>query len=254
MDTLKGLKRKIKDSLTYARVLSNYEFASRYYVKMLTPEDTDDIYAAKRLHAAVYLSRGFVDHTDISEGIIHDVSDPHQHHSQYFVVKRGSEVVAVARQITYKGEGAHHESFPILDKAILSERSRRRILSIHPHEITEISALVKKSGESPIAPILLYRELWRHSLRHKHRVWVMACDIRLYERLKLLFGPALTKIGQRTPYKGGDVIPVTINIAAGVSYLQDVKSKRRTGVFDINRRAAQFITRPQKVEKNERST
>lgn len=250
MDKLKRLKRKVKDSLTYARVLSNTDFASLYEVKKLSSEDTDDILAAKRLHAAVYLSIGFVDHTDISEGIIHDLSDPHQHHAQYFVVKRGQTVVAVARQITYKGEGPHHESFPVLDKAILSERSRQRILAVHPHEITEISALVKKSGESPLAPILLYRALWRHSLHSNHRVWVMACDVRLYERLKLLFGPALKKIGQRTPYKGGDVIPVTIDIAAGVNYLQTTKNDGRKGVFDIHRRAASFITRPERTPKS----
>jgi hypothetical protein len=38
----------------------------------------------------------------------------------------------------------------------------------------------------------------------------MACDVRLYERLKVLFGPALKKIGNQTPYPGGDVIPAVL--------------------------------------------
>lgn len=245
MGKIKQIRRKITDTLIYARVLSRLDFAATYSVKVLKPTDIDDMIAAKKLHAAVYLAIGFVDQSDIREDIIHDGSDPHQHHSQYFVVKRGNAVVAVARQITYKGSGPYHESFPILDKALLHERSRRHILAIHPQEITEISALVKKSGESPLVPILLYRELWRHSLRYKHRVWIMACDPRLYERLKLLFGPALVRIGQTTPYKGGDIIPVTITIAKGIKYLQTAKKARRRDFFNIHTRAAHFITRPE---------
>lgn len=246
MVSIKKIKRRLKDSYLYWRLLSNTSIAKYYTTAKLGPEDVDDMRAAKRLHAAVYLSRGFIDHSEVREGMIHDVSDPHQHHSQYFVVKRGEEVVGVARQITYKGMGSHHESFPVLDKAILHERSRRRILATHPQEITEISALVKKSGESALVPLLLYRELWKHSLHTKHRIWIMACDVRLYQRLKVLFGPTLTKIGQRTPYQGGDVIPASLNIAAAVRYVEDVKSRGRIGIFDVPRRAAGFITGPGK--------
>lgn len=245
MINIKRLRRTLKDSYSYWRLLSRTNVATKYTTKMLGADDVDDISAAKRLHAAVYLSRGFIDHSEVTKGMIHDLSDPHQHHAQYFAVKRGDEVVGVARQIIYKGEGEYHESFPIMDKAILHERSRKKILAMHPHEITEISALVKKSGESPIVPLLLYRELWRHSLRSNHRVWVMACDVRLYQRLKILFGPTLTKIGQRTPYHGGDVIPAIINISAAIKYVNTVRSNHAKQIFDLHGRAAKFITKPE---------
>lgn len=243
MPSIKRIRRYIKDSFLYWRLLSNTSIAKYYTAKQLEQHDVDDLRAAKRLHASVYLARGFIEQTDVRDGMIHDMSDPHQHHSQYFVVKRGDEVVGVARQITYKGTGPHHESFPALEEAALHVRSKQRIRAMHPHELTEISALVKKSGESSIVPLLLYRVLWRHSLRARHRVWIMACDVRLYQRLKLLFGPALTRIGQKTHYHGGDVIPAALNITTAVRYVNDVKRAGRSGLLDIQRQATKFITR-----------
>lgn len=238
---LKTLRRRVRDSIAYHQVFSRPEETHLYKVRRLTHSDVGDMRAAKMLHASVYLSKGFIDHSDLKDDIIHELSDPHQAHAEYFVVKKRQEVIAVARQIIYKGEGPHHESFPVLEKSVIYGRSQKRLLSFHPREIVEISALVKKSGESTVAPLILYRALWRHSLHSNHRVWVMACDVRLYERLKLLFGGTLTKIGQRTPYQGGDVIPVALNIPDSVKYVQKVVSARRKGPLDLKRRAALFM-------------
>lgn len=240
MKKIKKITRQIKDAIAYWQILSSPETSHIYRVTRIGNIESSDLQEAKHLHASVYLSRGFIDETDIEGSIIHPQSDPHQHHADYFVVKRKERVIAVARQILYKGEGQHHESFPVLEKAIIYNRSRMRILNYHPQEIVEISALVKKSGESSIAPLVLYRELWKHSLRSNHRIWVMACDVRLYERLKLLFGPTLTKIGQRTPYKGADVIPVALDIQHSVKYVQKI-TQARTNPFNIRRQAAEFM-------------
>lgn len=241
MKKIKTLKRQFRDSIAYWQILSQPEANHVYKVSRLTDDDKQDLRDAKRLHAEVYIAKGFVTKSDIKDDVIHEFSDPHQLHAEYFVVKKKQEIIAVARQIVYKGTGSHHESFPVLDKAIIYSRSRTRLLAYHPTEIVEISALVKKSGESSVAPLILYRALWRYSLRSEHRVWVMACDVRLYERLKLLFGPTLTKIGQRTPYKGADVVPVAIDIAHSVKYVQRIVNSPRRGFLDLKRRAAKFM-------------
>lgn len=241
MRIFRTIRRRLRDSIAYHRVLSTPEEYHVYKVKKISQQDTQELMAAKMLHADVYLSKGFVGDDDVRDGVIHEKSDPHQVHSEYFVVKKKGSVVAVARQIIYKGQGLHHESFPVLEKSIIYGRSRKRLLAFHPTEIVEISALVKKSGESSVAPLILYRALWRHSIDARHRIWVMACDVRLYERLKLLFGSALTRIGQRTPYRGGDVIPVALYIPGSLKYVERVIASPRKGILDLKRRAARFM-------------
>jgi hypothetical protein len=241
------IKRRMRDTYNYWRVLSHPESEGRYKVTRVTRDNGEDLLAAKKLHASVYLSKSFILPEEVVDGIIHEHSDPHQLHAEYFVVKKRNEVVGVARQITYKGEGYHHESFPILEKSHIYDRSKQKILNYHPREIVEISALVKKGGESSIIPLLLYRALWRHSRHSQHRLWVMACDVRLYERLKVLFGPNLRRIGQRTPYRGGDVIPVALSIAEAVRYVIKMKYSRSLGITGIiQQRAAKFIVEPAK--------
>lgn len=239
---IKKITRQLRDSLAYWRVFSRPESERYYQVTKLGSENETLLAEAKRLHAAVYLSKSFINHEDTLEGIIHELSDPHQKHADYFVVKRKNTVVGLARQIIYKGKGPHHESFPVLEKAMIYNRSLKRIMSFHPHEIVEISALVKKGGESSVVPLLLYRAMWRHSVKENHQLWVMACDVRLYQRLKLLYGPALTRIGKRTHYQGGDVIPVALHIPRGMAYMGILMSSRRKGIFDIQRNAVKFIT------------
>ncbi len=242
LNHLTRLGRKTRDTYAYWRLLSSPESAKRYTVSKLSDDDLDGIDEAKKLHAAVYISKGFISPEDIAYGTIHTRSDPYQEHSDYFVVKRRNKVVGVARQIIYKGEGDHHESFPVLKESRIHDRSKMRIINMYPYEIVEISALVKKSGESSIIPLLLYRALWQNSLNSQHRLWVMACDVRLYERLKVLFGPTLRRIGQRTPYQGGDVIPVALSIPEAVKYVDSIKHSHKAGISAIiQQKAAKFI-------------
>lgn len=169
---------------------------------------------AKQLHAAVYLKRNFVNTNDIDEnGSLKTESDPHQHHAHYFIARTpghgNNEVVAVVRQIE-SDPSKGFESFPVLEKAHIFSRSLVEITSHDPNTCIEVSALSKKSGIGTEAMLLLYREMWYRSLRDGHTVWLMACDVRLYERLKLLFDDALKRIGSRTSYQGGDVIPAML--------------------------------------------
>lgn len=243
MKPLRRVRRKLRDTHMYWKIFSDADMSKAYEVMKLDEEHFEELATAKKLHAAVYLSRAFITHDDLMDDIIHETSDPHQRHADYFVVKRNGRIVAAARQIIYRGEGELHKSFPVLEKSLIHMRSRNRIMAFQPEEIVEISALVKAGGESSIVPLLLYRALWRHSLKSRHRIWVMACDIRLYQRLKLLFGPSLTKIGQRTPYVGGDVIPVALDIANASRHVAKVSHVKRTGYFNVQHMAAKFIVK-----------
>lgn len=185
------------------------------------PVETEDhLGQAKRLHAEVYVSRGFVPPEDISkDGTLKRLADPHQHHARYFAVIPGKsdsgEIVAAARQIELDPKKGF-DSFPIMRLAHIYPSERAKILRCKPGDFVEISALVKKRGMSSLIPLFLYRAMWHHSLRHEHRYWLMACDVRLYERLKLLFGGAITQIGDVTPYYGGNIVPAKLNLKRSV--------------------------------------
>ena len=245
---IKKQYKLVKDALSYWRVFSGIESAQQYRVYRVLPGD-DDLQAAKKLHASVYLARSFVHPTDVVDGIICDDSDPHQKHAEYFVAKRKNEVVGLVRQIHFKGEGRHHDSFPILNLARLFPSAKRDILSLNPQMITEISALAKKTGESSVIPLLLYRALWQHSQKCEHRLWIMACDVRLYERLKILFGESLVQIGERTAYQGGDTIPVYIDIRLAQDHVRQLKKSRTNIKSRLQRKAALFITQSNKNDK-----
>jgi hypothetical protein len=238
--SIRRLVRSVKYGYAYLKLFTEGVNGS-YWAGMIPPDDVGTLQEAKRLHASVYLSRGFINPGDIFGQIMPETIDPHQQHADYFVVKHFGEVVAVARQIVYKGEGPHHNSFPILQKANIHARSRRAIEKVPVNKIVEISALVKKRGESPIVPIILYRTLWRHSLSQHHKLWVMACDVRLYERLKLLFGPALTVTGKRTAYQGGDVIPAMLRPREGLLHM--IRSSRMFMPFrrQMSRKVLRFF-------------
>jgi len=166
---------------------------------------------AQKLHASVYLSKGFIDPNDLDENDrLHTIADPHQSHSHYFVITldvAGLEtVVATARQIEAK-DSKGMSSFPIVEKAKIFNRAVAEISSQNPYACIEVSGLAKRRGVSQAAILLLYREMWYRSLRDGHTLWLMACDVKLYEKLIVLFEGAIKKIGDKTSYQGGDVIP-----------------------------------------------
>jgi hypothetical protein len=170
---------------------------------------------AQRLHASVYLKRGFIQAGDISEdGRLTLYADPHQEHAEYFIVHGQDgerDIRAVSRQIRMHPDKGF-ESFPILDLAHVQKRYVKMIMGYDPATCVEISALSKRSGESSLLPLALYRVMLHTSVANGDKLWLMACDVRLYQRLKLLFGTAITRIGSDTPYYGGDVAPAMVKL------------------------------------------
>lgn len=224
----------------YIRNVSDYSraFSKQEYTDMRAVRVDDEHYldAARKLHANVYLHRGFVAEKDIENGVLAGHVDPYYPHSQYFVVedKATGEIVATSRQIQAKRHAGHY-SFAMFKHTPLYKKSRKLITSNQPFDCVEISGLAKRRGASKLAPLLLYRAMWHHSLRLNHELWLLAVDVNVYNSLKLLFGPALQKAGPITYYLGSDVVPAILRVKASVRALErslDVK-----GLFQRRLRA-----------------
>jgi len=187
--------------------------------------DEELIIQAKKLHASVYLNRGFIspEHVD-TQGVMKIDHDPHQDHATYFVVSENSEIghpiIATARQISASDE-LGFDSFPILAQARLFPKDKQHIKGGLPQDYVEISGLAKAHEVSSMAPLFLYRAMWHYSLKTEQKYWLMACDLRLYKRLKLLFGPSIRQIGDITPYMGGDIIPAILDVPSSLAVLSN---------------------------------
>ncbi|HKX72935.1 MAG TPA: hypothetical protein VJM32_02900 [Candidatus Saccharimonadales bacterium] len=233
------LRYKLRDLVDYLRAFQKDEYSS---FKVMEVEGDDYLVAAKKLHAKVYLDRGFIREQDIVDGIISPSADPHQMHSKYFVVidTKASRMVATARQIELR-QGRGHHSFAMVKKANLYKRGLKLIRKHDPAKSIEISGLAKERGVSKIAPLLLYRAMWHRSLREKHTLWLMASDVRLFIRLKLLFGKSITKVGRVTPYYGGNVVPSIMCVQESITDLK--KSLDSTPWFErpLRHRIARFM-------------
>jgi hypothetical protein len=178
---------------------------------------------ARSLHARVYLKRGYINFIDLDgNGRLHIIADPYQDHSHYFTVNDHSHsskpVVATARQIHVK-EGRSHDSFPTIKEMELYPDMKQAILAIDPSKCVEISGLAKSSGVSSSAVLMLYRSMWHYSLKRKHHLWLMACDVKAFERLSYLFGDALVRIGDNADYMGSEVVPAMLEVSRSVDAL-----------------------------------
>jgi hypothetical protein len=212
------LRYKLRDLIDYLRAFQKAEYSN---FKVLEIDSEDYLIVAKKLHAKVYLDRGFIREQDVINGIINPAADPHQKHSKYFAVidVKRSRMVATARQIELR-PGRGHSSFAMVKQANLYARGLKMIRKHNPANSIEVSGLAKERGVSKIAPLLLYRAMWHRSIREGHTLWLMASDVRLFIRLKLLFGKSIIKVGRVTPYYGGNVVPSVMRVQESISDLK----------------------------------
>lgn len=184
----------------------------RYKVQQVIDERyLDD---AKKLHASVYVARGFVTEDDITPaGYLSENIDPHVDHADYFVVidMVEDEVVALVRQIHQRA--GHH--LPVLQYQL----AKRAYTHTHDDDIVEISAFAKKRGVDSRVTLLLFAEMLRYSRQNSHQYWVFACDTRVYRSLKTLFGSLLHKTGPEVEYMGSKVIPAEVNLDSALAQL-----------------------------------
>jgi hypothetical protein len=205
-------------------------------------EKDSHLIEAQRLHASVYLRYKYISASDVLEdGRIDLNQDPYQEHSLYFVVAEntsaGEKVVATARQIFPKPKIGHN-SFPLMSKLPIYPEARSQLMKLEPNDYVEISALAKAKGYSSYAVLLLYRAMWHYSIAKNHKAWLMACDSSVYSRLKFLFGPALTEIGDETYYMGSNVIPAMLEIDQSVEFLL-----RKPKYINVLRRKLHIVMR-----------
>lgn len=200
-----------------------FDRASTEFKAYIVTED-EHKHQAKLLHSTVYLDRGFISKEDIdTRGFIKAATDPHQHHSQYFIVceqVKGHEHVRITGRQIHAKKGKGFDSFPILQQAHIYPHVRERIHAYDPARCVEISGLAKIRGTKVIATLLLYRIMWQYANARGDKLWLMACSPSLYARLKRLFGPAIIQIGQRTPYKGEDVVPAMLKVDQSIGMLR----------------------------------
>ncbi len=180
---------------------------------------------ARQLQASVYLDWGYITHDMVTgDGVMLSQHDPEHEHADYFVVTKRHlnhrPVVATARQVTARPRRGH-ASFPVLRHLQLYSHRRAYLEALRPDQYVEISALARVAAEdeNPLVSLSLYRYMWHHSLRQQHRAWLMACDARLYRRLRALFGAALVQIGPRENYMGSEVIPAMLDLRQSLNYL-----------------------------------
>lgn len=167
----------------------------------------EDVLAARRLQAAVYVARGFISPADVGvDGTISAAVDPWSGRSTHFGVVRETVAVAVARQIAVQDLGA----LPSLRLAGLAGEEVGRIRGLAPRQVVEISGLARGSRTPSSDVVAVYVSMWLWSL-NRHRVWVMAVDVRVFKLLRVLIcGHALRQIGPVQPYMGSPVVPAVL--------------------------------------------
>ena len=212
---------------------------------------------AKTLHAQIYLKHGYVTEADLtSAGFIGPHEDPYQDHAQYFLIDRivGAHPAAVAvSRLILAAEDKGLHSFQTYIHREIEEPYRRLIEQTDPRKCAEVSALVKAPGENTIVTLLLYRAMWQYGLTHGHKLWLVSCDARLYDRLAFLFGPALTKIGPTSYFKGHHVVPALLHMDESLKTLLHERTKNPLRHM-VRRRLINFMLRglPPKYHHQER--
>jgi len=158
--------------------------------------------------------------------VIGEKEDPYQGHSRYFIVERSDgetkRVVASSRLIL-SDPTKGHQSFQTYRHQKLNSIAATAIERTKPEQCAEVSGLVKEPGENTIVTLMLYREMWRFSLKKKHELWLMSCDANLYKRLKLLFGNALIQAGEKTYFKGHEIVPVILEVPASLQRVKEIR-------------------------------
>jgi N-acyl-L-homoserine lactone synthetase len=210
---VKAVQKKIKHYKDLKDLHSSIRNAERsLYEGLHAGREGTLVLEAQKLHADVYLARNFIAEHDVSaDRRMHLKADPHQSHSTYFVVRNRADgrIIATSRQIEVHPEKLK-SSFPLLKKTKIEEKWLDVIMSHKLHSIVEISGLAKKQNTSSIIPLYLYRQMWHYSISQGHELWIMACDVRLFQRLKIMLGDAIIQIGEETKYQGGNVIPAIV--------------------------------------------
>lgn len=168
----------------------------------------DQILAARRLHASVYLAKRFIQQSDLApDGTISATIDPWHARSTHFGVLRRGEMVATARHIAVSSP----YGLPALHLQDLHGAALEAIGSLPHSSVVEISALARSPRATSDDVMALYVSMWQRSMTLHHQVWVLAVDRPVFHYLRRYFcGHAVRAIGPEQYYLGSIVVPAVI--------------------------------------------
>jgi hypothetical protein len=199
--TVIDLRTQLVGGLDHDEVLRPYRTARLV-------SSSAEVLAARRLQADIYLANGFVSEEDVTTaGTLSTAVDSWSDTCTYFAVIRDGVAVATARQIRSEDP----DQLPALKLNDLYPEDLFRIRYLPPGSAVEISALARHRGAKSSDVVAIYARMWRESLERKHRAWVMAVDVKVFELLrKIICGNAIRPIGPAQEYMGSMVLPAVI--------------------------------------------
>jgi hypothetical protein len=171
-------------------------------------ERDEEVLAARRLHADVFVASGFVGLEDVApDGTLAPSVDPYPGMSTYVGVLDDRGLRATARQIVLPDAA----DLPALRFAGLDPVEVRRLTLVPASGVTEISALARASGATAADVISVYTAMWANSLRAGHHVWVMGVDRTVFRLLRhQIAGDVLHAIGPTQDYLGSASVPAVL--------------------------------------------
>ncbi len=187
-------------------------------------DDQELISKARYMTAQYYLKRGFITHDMLDEeGRIAEEHDPYLSNSRYFVFvnTETGELVACCRKIYYDPEKGER-SFPLLDhQNELNSEQLDQLSEVGLENVVELSALVKnpRLDTDGQAVFKLYRTLvqdaWGADRNGREETFIMACNPKLYKRLRLAFDGIIQRLGPDLDYPGQKAVPAMFSTRQG---------------------------------------
>lgn len=206
--------------------------------------DSDELLEeSRRLTASVYLARGFVSQDQVnSQGLIADEYDPYVKHSTYYATTSSDkqQISATLRLINYNPE-AGKRSFPMISEFedCIEPEFKDKLEKIGYSNIHEISALARDRDldSAGVSAMQLYRTMFLDAWSDKgidadKSTFIMACNPKLADRLKLLFGESMQVMGSNMPYTGQEAVPLMFENFSGaidtIKRSRDAKNPYKT--------------------------
>lgn len=182
-------------------------------------DNSEEMMAARRLHAQCYLDAGYISDADLSsDRIIHD---DWVAFSDYFVAvdTDADEIVGTCRIIRPSVRG-----FPCFQHFALREDAQSIFRTMDPNRCSEISALATpRNGLQNMAiSAALYGMVWRESIRNSRAYMLAIVDDRLLRIMRRWFEFPFEAIGEPTFYMGARTTPVAMYIPRTVEHLRSV--------------------------------
>lgn len=199
---------------------------SHGHYESLTTHDPELVDAARKMTAHYYLQRHFVTPDQLDAGgRITEAHDPYLSQAEYYVIRNTDTdaIAATCRKIHYNAD-KDEAAFPLfehLDQLYPDKVAKLRDIGFR--NVAELSSLVKNPQEDVDgqAVLTLYRQLfqnaWRADNEGREAAYIMACNPKLYKRLRFLFGDLVEQLGPALEYPGQEVVPAMIVTRSGTA-------------------------------------